>query len=312
MSRPSTPTLSPLGDGLFGSHLRLVGMTLLWGASWPAGRVVAQAMPPLAASSLRFFLALLILLPWMMHSGGFGHLRNWSRQRWLGMATAAATGVFGYASFFLSGLQYLPAGKAALLITLNPVVTLLLASWLFKERLNATIISGMALAACGAVWVISQGQPLNLLRGELGIGELLILGCVACWVAYTLIGRQMLTGVDALSTTAVTAAMGAIMLLLASLWVEGSTGFSALPQSSGQAWLALLFMAWASTAVAYAWFFDGVKVLGAGAAAGYITVVPVVGVALSALWLGERLDTSLLLGGGLAVLGTAIMQRGRR
>lgn len=52
--------------------------------------------------------------------------------------------------------------------------------------------------------------------------------------------------------------------------------------------------------------------LGAGAAAGYITLVPVVGVAVSALLLHEALDTSLLIGGTLAVLGTAIMQRGRR
>ncbi|MFW9327030.1 LLM class flavin-dependent oxidoreductase, partial [Glaesserella parasuis] len=45
----------------FGPHLRLVGMALLWGASWPAGRVVAQNMPPLAAASLRFLLAAAVL-----------------------------------------------------------------------------------------------------------------------------------------------------------------------------------------------------------------------------------------------------------
>ena len=55
----------------FGPHARMLGMVILWGASWPAGRIVAQAMPPLAAASLRFVLALLVLLPWMYHSGGF-------------------------------------------------------------------------------------------------------------------------------------------------------------------------------------------------------------------------------------------------
>ena len=78
-------------------------------------------------------------------------------------------GVFGYASLFLSGLQYLPAGKAALLITLNPVVTLLLAVWLFKERLNAIIGLGMAMAFCGAIIVISQGNPLHILQGQLAV-----------------------------------------------------------------------------------------------------------------------------------------------
>ena len=210
------------------------------------------------------------------------------------------------------GLQHVPAGKAALVITLNPVLTLALAVWLFGERLNRTIALGMALAACGAVVVISHGQPLALLQGSVGAGELLILGCVVCWVSYTLIGRWLLTGVDALSATAVTSTMGAAMLLVASLVVEGPAGLQAAVLGNGTAWGALAFLAFGATALAYAWYFDGVKALGAGAASGYITLVPVIGVALSALWLGESIDASIVLGGGMAVAGTALMNWGRR
>jgi drug/metabolite transporter (DMT)-like permease len=294
------------------SHLRLMGMALLWGASWPAGRVVAQHMPPLAASGLRFVLAALVLLPWLYWAGGMASLKTWSLQRWLGMGAAAAMGVLGYAALFLSGLQYLPAGKAALVITLNPVLTLLLAVWLFKERINRMIGLGMLVAGLGAVVVISHGNPAELLSSGLGIGELLILGCVACWVSYTLLGRWLLTGVDALSTTAVTSTMGAIMLVVVSLVVEGPQGMVAAVHAGGAAWGALLFLAWGSTALAYAWYFDGVKALGAGAASGYITLVPVIGVMLSAVWLGERIDASMLVGGAMAVAGTAVMNWGRR
>ena len=147
------------------SHLRLIGMALLWGASWPAGRVVAQHMPSLAASGLRFLLAALVLLPWLYWAGGMSALKTWSAKRWLGMALAGATGVFGYAACFLTGLKYLPAGKAALIITLNPVITLLLAVWLFHEKINRTIGAGMVVAAIGAMLVISHGDPAQLLAG---------------------------------------------------------------------------------------------------------------------------------------------------
>lgn len=294
-----------------GSHLRLIGMAVLWGASWPAGRVLAQNMPPLTAASLRFVLATLVLLPWMYWSGGFAGLRHWSAQRWLGMLAAGATGVFGYAAFFLLGLQQLPASKAALLITLNPVVTLALAVWIFGEHVNRIIGLGMAVAAAGAVLVISHGRPLDILQGSIGTGELLILGCVACWVAYTLLGRWVLAGVDALSATAVTSAIGAALLLVSSWVIEGRAGLAAAMQASAQAWAALLFLAFGATALAYAWYFDGVKQLGAGAASGYITLVPVLGVLFSALLLGEGMDASMLTGGALAVLGTAAMNWGR-
>ena len=287
-------------------------MALLWGASWPAGKMVAQNMPPLAAASLRFLLAAMVLLPWMYYTVGFAGLKKWTAQRWLGMALAGAAGVFGYAALFLMGLKHIPAGKAALLITLNPVVTLLLAVWIFKERINGVIALGMAVAAMGAVVVISHGNPLQVFSGALGVGEWMILGCVACWVSYTLLGRWVMDGVDALSATAVTSTLGALLLLATSLAVEGPQGFVSAFHSSTKAWGALLFLAWGATALAYAWYFSGVKSLGAGAASGYITLVPVIGVLLSALLLGESIEGSMVLGGAMAVLGTAVMNWGRR
>ena len=305
-------TSQTIANAPMGPHLRLLGMALLWGASWPAGRILALNMSPLAASGLRFVLAVSLLLPWLYWSGGFPAIKKWPLKTWLGMFAAGASGVFGYAAFFLSGLQQLPAGKAALLITLNPVVTLLLAVWLFKERINGVIACGMALAACGAVVVISHGNPLDLLNGMVGLGEMLILGCVACWVCYTLIGRAMLAGVDALAATTVTSIFGAGLLLIASLVVEGPRGLASAFTASNQAWMAMIFMAYGSTSIAYAWYFAGVKALGAGAASGYITLVPVIGVILSALLLGESIDGSMLLGGAMAIAGTAVMNWGRR
>lgn len=287
--------------------MRLMGMAVLWGASWPAGRILAQSMPPLAAACLRFVLAAMVLLPWLYAAGGLPALRHWGYQRWLGMFAAAATGVFGYAAFFLAGLQHLPAGKAALIITLNPVTTLLMAAWLFREKITLSIALGMAIAVAGAVVLLSKGHPMQLLEGAMGIGEWLILGCVVCWVVYTLIGRWMLQGVEALATTAVTSTLGAIMLCIASLAVEGPQGLSDALHSGQRAWVALLFLAFGATAIAYAWFFDGVKALGAGAASGYITLVPLFGVLISTWLLGESIDLPMVIGGVLALGGTAIM-----
>ena len=308
----SIASTSSSSSSLWGAHLRLLGMALLWGCSWPAGRIVVQHMSPLAASAVRFLLALLVLLPWLYFSGSYRDLRRWDTRRWAGMALAGAVGVFGYAWFFLGGLQHLPAGKAALIITLNPVITLLLAVLLFKERLNRTIAAGMVLAALGAVVVISHGDPLQVISGGMGVGELMILGCVACWVSYTLLGRWLLQGVDALAATTITSLAGAVLLLLGSWILEGSAALAGTVHAGAQAWGALCLMAFGSTALAYAWYFDGLKALGAGAASGYITLVPIVGVACSAWWLGEDVDAALAIGGAMAVLGTAVMNWGRR
>lgn len=292
-------------------HLKLLGMAALWGAAWPAGKVVAAQAPALSASSWRFALALLLLLGWLLLRSGLAPLRALSRRQWAGLALGGALGVFGYAAFFLLGLQHLPAGRAALVVTTNPVLTLLLAAWLFGERLNGRIALGMAAAVAGAAVVLTHGKPWTLFTGGAGIGEALLLGCVLCWSAYTLLGKKLLVGIDALTTTAVTAGFGlALLLLSAALFEPG--GLARPLQLGVEWWAALLFMVVGSTVLAYAWYFEGVAALGAGAASAYISLVPVFGVAVATLWLDEAIDASLLAGGALVLTGMVLMNRARR
>ena len=59
-------------------HLQLIGMAILWGASWPWGRVVAQAMPTFVASSLRFFFAIIPLMIWLYVANRFKYAKQLS------------------------------------------------------------------------------------------------------------------------------------------------------------------------------------------------------------------------------------------
>ena len=292
-------------------HLKLLGMAALWGGSWPAGRLVAQALPPLSAAAWRFVLAAVLLLAWVwVHDRGAG-LRSLSRRQWLGLALGGALGVFGYAVFFMLGLQEVPAGRAALVVTTNPVLTMLLAAWWFRERLSPAIGLGMALAVLGAVVVLTRGAPLTVFSGGVGRGEALLLGCVLCWSGYTLLGRRLLAGVDALTTTTVTAGFGLALLLLSALAFEGPAALAQPAHASVAVWVAMVFLAAGATVLAYAWYFEGVAALGAGAASGYISLVPVFGVLSATLWLGEAVDASLLTGGALVLAGMVVMNRAR-
>jgi len=311
MTSPAS-ALAAASSARWSIHLKLVGMAALWGASWPSGRVLAQALPPLAAASWRFGIALVLLLAWLVASGGAARLRSLSKRQWLGLAAAGAVGVFGYAVFFMLGLSQVAAGRAALVVTTNPVLTTLIAAWWFGERLDWKIGAGMALATLGAAVVITHGAPWRLFTGSVGFGELLLLGCAACWVAYTLMGRRLLAGIDALGTTTITAGFGLVMLLASALLFEGPEALAAPLHASTQVWSALAFLAAGATVLAYAWYFEGVAALGAGAAAAYISLVPVFGVLFAALWLGEQVDASILLGGALAVGGMAAMNLARR
>ena len=63
------------------------------------------------------------------------------------------------------------------------------------------------------------------------------------------------------------------------------------------------------TAIAYIWFFDGVKAIGPARSAVFINLVPVVAITLGVLLLGERLDVSMVAGAALVVSGVWIINR---
>jgi drug/metabolite transporter (DMT)-like permease len=292
-------------------HLRLLGMALLWGASWPAGRTLALAMPPLSGAAWRFTLAAVLLAAWAMW-----RQREWpqlTRKQWLGLALAGAIGVAGYAVFFMAALQRVEASRAAVVVTTNPVFTTLLAAWLFKEKFNARIALGMLCALVGAATVLTHGAPWMVFTSGVGVGEWLLVGCITTWVGYTLIARALLGGIDSLAATAISSVFGTALLWAVALAVDGTAVMTnSITSLSAAGWLSMVFLAVGSTVLAYAWYFRGVAELGAGTAASYISLVPVFGVASSVLVLGESLDASLLVGGALALAGVVLTNRARQ
>ena len=124
-------------------------------------------------------------------------------------------GIFLYGLCFFFGLQHLPAGRAALVVALNPVVVVLVAWLLGQEKMNSRKALGCAVALAGCLTVLGNGDPLALLRGTVGLGEWLIVGCVLTWTAYTFIGRRATEFLSPLATTLYASLAGALLLGLA-------------------------------------------------------------------------------------------------
>lgn len=271
----------------------------MWGGTWIAGRIIAQELPaPLAVAAIRFVVAGLALAAVALLAEGRIPLPQGNRA-WGVVCGLGFFGIFLYGLCFFFGLQHISAGRGALVVALNPVVVVLVA-WLFgQERMNARKALGIALALAGCLTVIGNGDPLALLAGTVGIGELLIVGCVVSWTAYTFIGRQATRTLSPLATTLHASLIGALLLGAAAV-VQGDIEPAAW---SWRVWASMLFLAIFGTAIAYTWFTDAVHQLGAGQASVFINLVPVFAVLQAAVLLDERLGLAVLAGGLLVITG---------
>lgn len=289
------------------TYLKLLATMLFWGGTWIAGRVVVQEVAPLAAATWRFLLATAAL--GALTFATEGRIPALDRGQWKTVLLLGVTGIFAYNLFFLYGLKHVSAGRGALVVALNPAVVALVAWLAFRDSMTPVKAVGIVMAMFGCLLVISNGSPAALLRGEVGLGEWLIIGCVLCWTAYTFIGRRATLSLSPLTATFYAAATGCAMLAAAAL-LEGS--LLARPDYSPRAWGAIVFLGLFGTALGFTWYADGVKRIGPARAAAFINLVPVAAVLLGALLLGERLGAGVLAGGALVLAGVVMTNASAR
>jgi drug/metabolite transporter (DMT)-like permease len=293
-----------------GLYARLVLVALFWGGSFIAGRRLALDLPHFFAAAARYVVATALLLGYLRRREG--RLPLPSARQWLEIGVLGATGVFAYNAFFFAALARLPAGRAALIIATVPALTAVAAWLIFRLRFAWWQWLGVLVAFTGVAIVVSHGDLATLGADAIGVGELLMLGCALSWLAYTLLGRAMLRRPGALSPLATTAYASAFGLLL----LAAAAAFD-LPQVpwASIGWVdvaAVGYMGLFGTALAFVWFYEGVKILGAARATVFGNLVPAFGVTLAVLVLGEPLLASMVVGGLVTLAGVSLTNLERK
>lgn len=277
---------------------------VLWGGTFIAARVVAQDVGPFSAAFLRFAVASVFLVFILRHVEG--RLPRLKMSQWILIFLLGMTGAFAYNFFFFSGLKTITASRASLIIATNPVLIALLASFFFREKLRIINIIGITLCASGAIVVISRGDPFIIFQGGLGVGELNILGCVASWVAYSLIGKVAMKDMSPLAAVAYSCVVGAITLLYPA-YLEGISHY--IGHYTGIEWFGIFYLGFFGSFLGFTWYYQGINAIGASRAGIFINFVPVSAVIMAYFILQETIDQSLVVGAAMVIGGAYLTNR---
>ncbi|MDQ6794017.1 MAG: DMT family transporter, partial [Chloroflexota bacterium] len=206
----------------------------------------------------------------------------------------------------LLGLVTITASLSVMLWALEPLLILVLAGWLLRERVTAGLLILSVIAVGGMLLVIflpgGAGSPIGVLLTVAGVG---------CCAVYTVIARRWLSTAD--STAQVVVAQQAYALAFAFVLVTAAwiLGGAVVPIAVGPIGLAsaigsgVLYYG-----VAYWLYLTGLRQVPASIAAASFYLIPVFGVAGGFLFLGERLLPSQWLGVAI-VLGAIAVILGR-
>ncbi len=282
-----------------------VASSLLFGGTFVAAKAGLEYFPPLAFVALRFDIAAIVLLGYVLATRSRAELTPQTRGD---VAGILATGVLAIGltnALLFVGQQYATSAVAAIVFSLNPILTPVFAALLLAdERLSARGAGGMLLGLGGVVLVVGP-SPAVLLDGNALGQAILLAGAVSGALGAVSIRRAGST----MSST-VRTAWGlpfAALLTHGLSWASGESMGSIV--WTPEAVLALGYVALFAGAIAYVAYFGLIDSAGAIHANLAFYVVPVVSTIGGWALLGETISALTIVGflvifAGFAVLGS--------
>lgn len=286
----------------------------LWGGMYVVSRASFDAIPPITLGLLRVIIGGLTL--WLAlrltarrtitHSSSATTATRGDQWRFLLLGgTLAATIITQF-----WGTALASAHEGALLTTMTPVFVAPLAWALLGERPGWRVVGGTLLALVGVVVVVASnvGSGGSASSGSSLLGDALLLISALCWALFTVLGAPVVRRRSALVASAY-ATLWSILLLAPFVPFElAQRPFGVITPASV---LAVLYLGWGATSLAWFLWYKGVERLDAAVAAVFFFAQPLVGGLLSALLLHETLSPGFWLGGAVLAGGIilASMQR---
>ena len=275
----------------------------LWGGMYVVSKWGFASVPPVTLAFLRVLLGTVALVVILVVRGSGLPARE-------DAAGFVVLGVFVTVTLVTQfvGTDLTNASQGSLLTVLTPVFTLLLGIAVLGEPMTARKVGGMALAAVGTVIVLAGQYELSRLTAANLGGVAALFAASLGWAAYTVWGKPLVRRYSALETAAYStlAALPMLAVLVPLEFAFGRASLSGLSFGPGVIGT-VLYLGLASTAAAWYLWYKGLEYVDAGTVAVFFFAQPVVGAALAAALLGERLGPFFLAGGLVMAVGVYVV-----
>jgi len=290
--RPGTRSARRLGA------VALITVVVAWGLTWPVSKVLLAEIPPLWLLVLRTGIAGATMFAIALARG---RLTLPPRGDLPVVVSIAGLHMVGFAVLAFWGLALVPAGRSVVLAYTTPLWVVPGAALFLREPLTRRRAVGVAIGLLG---LLALFNPLALDWTDRGavLGHASILGAAGLWAASILHirGHRWQTTPLALVPWEMLLAT-AVLAVIA--WIGGPPP---RVQWSGRLVALLAYASIPGTALAYWAAATASQSLPAVTTSLGLLATPVVGVVVSALWLGEPLTPSLLAAIALILGGVAI------
>ncbi|MBA4178252.1 MAG: EamA family transporter [Leptothrix sp. (in: Bacteria)] len=218
----------------------------------------------------------------------------------------AGLGFSGYylASFLdFAGLQYISASLERLILYLNPTLVLALSVLLFRQRVRAAQLLGLAVSYAGVLLVL--GHEVVLSGAGTMLGAALVFGSAVSYAVYLVYSGSEVRRLGALRLTGWATGVACGLCLLQFVLLRPLQAAAVAPEVL---WLSLLNAVFC-TFVPVVMVMMAIERIGATLTAQTGMIGPLSTIALGVIILGEPFNGWIVAGTALVLLGIALLAR---
>ena len=280
-----------------------VVLCLIWGSTWMAIKLGLSDAPPFWSASVRFMLAIAILLVILRVRG-----TRLSAQKsdWL-VHTGPGLLMYGvsYGSVYLAE-QFISSSLTAVLFSTFPIFVALMSHWILpSDRLRGLAWPGMVIGLAGVVVISWHSLELS---GDLFAGAML--GVLASLASATgvVLHRRHAVKVDIVAAATMQMSLGILLLLGGALTTESIADMRWTAISIGS----IVYLAVLGTVIGflgYYWLMTHISVVSAAMIA---FVTPLVASLIGVFFFDESFSTPTAVGGAMILFSVALVTWSRR
>ena len=281
--------------------------SLMWSGQGTAIKVLDRQLGPIAITFLPFFVTTILFAFFLIRMRRANpDAAKPSLQDWLKFTVAGVAGQVLAQLGMTWGISKSLASNGAILNLLIPVISAVLASLMLKERLTPLRITALLIGLAGVI-LLSASDLRESSFGQMKflVGNILIFGGCLGSSFYNVYCKGLMrkfSEIEILIFSYITASIASIPLFI---WVE-PFHFRTLLTMDWKSWLAFGFLAFFMYGASMLLFFKALQHLDVTTASASLYLVPVFGVFLAVVVLGEHLNI-LAIFGAAVVLGATLL-----
>lgn len=280
------------------SILYIIITALCFGTMEVALKIGGSTFTALQMNFLRFLIGGLLLFPLALKELKCRQI-TLTLEDWGYMTLLGVLGISFSMSFFQIGVMYLNANTAAIIISCNPVFTMLFAHFLVHDRF--TVNKAVVLCIC-LVGLMFVANPFHLAEGNTPIGFLYMLVAMVSFALYSSLGNIKAQRLGGAIQTCIPFLIASVFNLIILLVLKEPV-FSGITLKSCPV---MLYTGFVVTGLGYFTYLGSIEMVGPSRASVSFFLKPVVAVVAASLVLHEAITWNIILGIAVILAGFCI------